>query len=60
MKVEPVSVTALPSASIDNAWRGVSLRVAYQSVYPGELRPEVSAPRRVDSHTIGQYDIMSY
>lgn len=53
-------MTALAAESIDNAWRGASLRVAYPGVYPGELPPEVSAPRRVDSRTIGQYDIMSY
>ena len=33
---------ALAAESIDNAWRGASLRVAYPSVYPGELPPEVS------------------
>lgn len=33
---------ALDVASIDKAWRGASLRVAYPSVYPGELPPEVS------------------
>jgi hypothetical protein len=39
LKVEPGSVTALPAASIDNAWRGASLRAAYPRMYPGELRP---------------------
>jgi hypothetical protein len=33
---------ALDVASIDKAWRGASLRVAYPSVYPGELPPEGS------------------
>jgi Uncharacterized conserved protein len=32
----------LDVASIDEAWRGASLRVAYPSAYPGELPPEVS------------------
>ena len=42
LKVEPGSVTALAAESIDNAWRGASLRAAYLSMYPGELPPEVS------------------
>ena len=38
----PGCKVALDVASIDKAWRGASLRVAYPSVYPGELPPEVS------------------
>jgi hypothetical protein len=33
---------ALDVSSIDEAWRGASLRVAYPSLYPRELPPEVS------------------